>query len=65
MAFHIKKTNFSKDVFYKGNSIWTDEYADRKSYSSNSLAQDDIDEMSSPLINNLARPKVTGTIVEE
>ena len=65
MAFHIKKTSLSKDIFYKGDTVWTDNYADRKSYASNSLAQADIDELSSPLINNLTRPKVTGTIVEE
>tara|TARA_B100000927_G_C16435852_1_gene457585 strand:+ start:365 stop:562 length:198 start_codon:yes stop_codon:yes gene_type:complete len=65
MAFHIKKTTLGKDVYYKGGTVWTDKYADRKSYSSNSLAQADIDEMSSPLINGMVRPKVKGTIVEE
>ena len=65
MAFHIKKTTLGKDVYYKGGTVWTDAYADRKSYASNSLAQADIDEMSSPLINGMVRPKVIGTIIEE
>ena len=45
--------------------MWTDTYADRKSYATNALAQADIDEMSSPLINGMTRPSVKGTIVEE
>ena len=36
MAYHIKKQSVlldSKTVYYKGDSKWTDTYADRKSYS--------------------------------
>tara|TARA_A100001201_G_scaffold43098_2_gene43888 strand:- start:399 stop:596 length:198 start_codon:yes stop_codon:yes gene_type:complete len=65
MAFHIKKTTLEKEVYYKGGLVWTDVYDDRKSYATSALAQADIDEMSSPLINEIARPKIRGTIVEE
>ena len=65
MAFHIKKTTLEKEVYYNGGLVWTDVYDDRKSYATSSLAQADIDEMSSPLINEIARPKIRGTIVEE
>ena len=65
MAFHITKSTLGKSIYYKGGTVWTDVYADRKSYATNDLAQADIDEMSSPLINEMARPKVKGTIVEE
>ena len=40
MAFHIKKQSVlldSKTVYYKGDSKWTDTYADRKSYSTKNL----------------------------
>tara|TARA_B100001173_G_scaffold266197_1_gene241611 strand:- start:328 stop:519 length:192 start_codon:yes stop_codon:yes gene_type:complete len=36
MAYHIKKSSVlstSKTVYYKGNSSWSDAYADRKTYS--------------------------------
>ena len=56
MAFHIKKTTLGKDVYYKGGTVWTDVYADRKSFATNALAQADIDEMSSPIINGMTRP---------
>ena len=65
MAFHITKSSLGKSVYYKGGTVWTDAYADRKSYATNALAQSDIDEMSSPLINGMTRPSVNGTIVEE
>ena len=65
MAFHITKSSLGKSVYYKGGTVWTDAYADRKSYATNALAQADIDDMSSPLINEMTRPKVNGTIVEE
>ena len=45
MAFHIKKQSVlldSKTVYYKGDSTWTDTYADRKSYSTKSSADDEI-----------------------
>ena len=65
MAFHIKKTTLGRDVYYKGGTVWTDVYADRKSFATNALAQADLDEMSSPLINEITRPIVSGAIVEE
>ena len=65
MAFHITKSTLGKSVYYKGGTVWTDVYADRKSYATNALAPADIDEMSSPIVNEIARPKVSGTIVEE
>ena len=65
MAFHITKSSLGKSVYYKGGTVWTDAYADRKSYATNALAQADIDELSSPLINGMTRPSVNGTIVEE
>jgi hypothetical protein len=65
MAFHISKSTLGKSVYYKGGTVWTDTYADRKSYATNALAQADIDELSSPIINEMTRPKVNGTIVEE
>ena len=65
MAFHIKKTTLGKDVYYKGGTVWTDVYADRKSFASKALAQADINELSNPLINGISRPAVSGTIVEE
>ena len=45
MAYHIKKQSVlldSKTVYYKGDSTWTDTYADRKSYSSKSSADAEI-----------------------
>ena len=45
MAFHIKKQSVllnSKTVYYKGDSKWTDTYADRKSYSTQSAADAEI-----------------------
>ena len=45
MAFHIKKQSVllnSKTVYYKGDSKWTDTYADRKSYSTKSAADAEI-----------------------
>ena len=65
MPFHITKSTLGKSVYYKGGARWTDVYADRKSYSTNALAQADIDEMSSPIVNGMSRPKVSGTIIEE
>ena len=65
MAFHITKSTLGRSVYYKGGTVWTDAYADRKSYATNALAQADIDELSSPLINGMTRPNVSGTIVEE
>tara|TARA_B100002019_G_C20980393_1_gene455512 strand:- start:316 stop:513 length:198 start_codon:yes stop_codon:yes gene_type:complete len=65
MAFHIKKTTLGKDVYYKGGTVWTDVYDDRKSFATNALAQADINELSKPLINGISRPSVSGTIVEE
>ena len=41
MAYHIKKTSAldsSKTVYFKGNSSWSDVYADRKTYSAESDA---------------------------
>ena len=64
MAFHITKSTLGRSVYYKGGTVWTDAYADRKSYATNALAQADIDEMSSPLINGMTRPSVNGTIVD-
>jgi len=65
MAFHITKSTLGKSVYYKGGTVWTDTYANRKQYDTSDLAQADIDEMSTPLINEIERPKVKGTIVEE
>ena len=45
MAYHIKKQSVlldSKTVYYKGDSKWTDTYADRKSYSTKSAADAEI-----------------------
>ena len=45
MAFHIKKNSVlldSKTVYYKGDSKWTDTYADRKSYSTKTAADAEI-----------------------
>ena len=45
MAYHIKKQSVlldSKTVYYKGDSKWTDTYADRKSYSTKSSADAEI-----------------------
>ena len=45
MAYHIKKQSVlldSKTVYYKGDSTWTDTYADRKSYSTKSSADAEI-----------------------
>ena len=45
MPFHIKKQSVlldSKTVYYKGDSKWTDTYADRKSYSTQSAADAEI-----------------------
>ena len=45
MAYHIKKQSVlldSKTVYSKGDSKWTDTYADRKSYSTKSAADAEI-----------------------
>jgi len=45
MAYHIKKQSVlldSKTVYYKGDSKWTDTYADRKSYSTKTAANAEI-----------------------
>ena len=46
MAYHIKKNSVilgaAKTVYYKGESRWTDAYADRKSYSTKSSADAEI-----------------------
>ena len=45
MAYHIKKQSVllnSITVYYKGDSKWTDTYADRKSYSTKSAADAEI-----------------------
>ena len=45
MAYHIKKQSVlldSKTVYYKGDSTWTDTYADRKSYSPKTAANAEI-----------------------
>ena len=45
MAYHIKKQSVlldSKTVYYKGDSTWTDTYADRKSYSTKTAANAEI-----------------------
>ena len=45
MAYHIKKQSVlldSKTVYYKGDSKWSDVYADRKSYSTKSSADAEI-----------------------
>ena len=46
MAYHIKKNSVilgaAKTVYYKGESRWTDAYADRKSYSTKSAADAEI-----------------------
>ena len=45
MAYHIKKQSVllnSKTVYQKGDSKWTDTYADRKSYSTQSAADAEI-----------------------
>ena len=45
MAYHIKKQSVlldSKTVYYKGDSKWTDTYADRKSYSTKAAANAEI-----------------------
>ena len=46
MAYHIKKNSVilgaAKTVYYKGESRWTDTYADRKSYSTKSAADAEI-----------------------
>ena len=65
MAFHITKSTLGKSVYYKGGTVWTDTYADRKSYATDALAQADIDELSSPIINGMTRPKISGIIVAE
>ena len=41
MAWHIKKTSImgSETVYYKGNNSWTDNYADRITYSSEKNAK--------------------------
>ena len=41
MAWHIKKTSImgSDTVYYKGNNSWTDNYADRITYSSEKNAK--------------------------
>ena len=45
MAYHIKKNSVlstSKTVYYKGNSSWSDAYADRKTYSAEADANAEI-----------------------
>ena len=46
MAYHIKKNSVilgaAKTVYYKGESRWTDTYADRKSYSTKTAANAEI-----------------------
>ena len=45
MAYHIKKSSVlstSKTVYYKGNSSWSDAYADRKTYSAEADANAEI-----------------------
>ena len=45
MAYHIKKQSVllnSKTVYYKGNSSWSDVYADRKTYSAEADANAEI-----------------------
>tara|TARA_A100001011_G_scaffold67532_1_gene68781 strand:+ start:2855 stop:3046 length:192 start_codon:yes stop_codon:yes gene_type:complete len=45
MAYHIKKSSVlstSKTVYYKGNSSWSDVYADRKTYSAETDANAEI-----------------------
>ena len=45
MAYHIKKTSAldaSKTVYFKGNSSWSDVYADRKTYSAESDANAEV-----------------------
>ena len=45
MAFHIKKNSVlinSKTVYYKGDSKWSDVYADRKKYSAKADANAEI-----------------------
>ena len=42
MPYHIKKPsliNASVDVYYTGNRRWTDDYSERKIYSSNPNSQ--------------------------
>ena len=44
MAWHIKKTSILiasgiGDVYYKGNNRWTENYADRATYSSQANAK--------------------------
>ena len=46
MAYHIKKQSVlldSKTVYCKGDSKWSDVYADRKSYSTKSSADAEIE----------------------
>ena len=45
MAYHIKKLSVlsnSKTVYYKGDSSWSDVYADRKTYSAEADANAEI-----------------------
>ena len=45
MAYHIKKQSVlldSKTVYYKGDSKWSDVYADRKKYSAKADANAEI-----------------------
>jgi len=45
MAYHIKKSSAldsSKTVYFKGNSSWSDVYADRKTYSAESDANAEV-----------------------
>ena len=42
MVWHIKKTSIlgdSRTIYYKGNNSWTDNYADRITYSSEKNAK--------------------------
>ena len=47
MPYHIKKTslvtdwNIGADMYYSGDNHWTDDYANRKVYASQALAEQD------------------------
>ena len=46
MVWHIKKTSIlggSRTIYYKGNNSWTDNYADRITYSSEKNIYSDCD----------------------
>ena len=65
MAFRIEKTSLGNKLYYQGNLHWTDNFDQRKSYETNALAQQDIDDLSELTHTAQWRPRVTGTIVEE